>query len=109
MGRKYVCQTLEPERANLGEHSAFIRNRLAHDNVECTHPVTGHQKQMLVVDLVDLPHLAFAKQWKREPALHQGGLGQLHTTTSAASASAASGLALLSKGWRYSSTNSETC
>ena len=93
----------EPPRRDLCENRALVRNGLGHHDVEGADAIGGDEQQAVVVDDVDLAHLA-ASQVAQGNA---GELGHGHTRTSSASVCRTCSRA--SNGSTTSRRNSSTC
>ena len=63
-----VLEAPEPESADLREHRALVRDRLAHHDVEGAHPIGGYEQQPLRIHLVNVAHLATTDLLERQRA-----------------------------------------
>jgi hypothetical protein len=51
-------EKVEPEKRNLRQHPAFVRNARGQNVVKSGDAIGGDEKQALVVNLVNITHLA---------------------------------------------------
>jgi hypothetical protein len=58
MVRDKLLRPREPERGETGEHAALVRDLGRKDHIEGRDPVGGDEQQALVVEGVQLAHLA---------------------------------------------------
>ena len=68
MIRDDVLRPREPERREAGEHAALVGDLGRQDHVEGRDPVGGDEQQALVVEGVELAHLAAARDGSRPQA-----------------------------------------
>ena len=57
-----IFEKVEPEDGHLGQHSAFVRDGVGHDNVESRNAVGGDDQQF-VFDRVNVSYLAAPKKF----------------------------------------------
>jgi hypothetical protein len=73
-----VAQEIEPEEGKLREHTAFMRNARGEHVVERRDAVGGYEKQMFIVEMVDVPDLAAGVELEfREVSTKQNGVEKL--------------------------------
>src|SRR5260221_55573 len=101
--RHLGLELLQPPRGDLCEHRPFVRDALAHDDVERAHAIAGHEQQAPGVNLVDLAHLSASQQRQRKAVDGGGG----HTRRSSCTGASDSGAPI--KGATTSERNSSTC
>jgi len=54
---------VEEVEAQPGEYPPFVGYQLGEDDVECGDPIGGHEKEVGVIDLEDLPDLPRGDVW----------------------------------------------
>ncbi len=78
MIRDQVRHHVEPEIRQLGQHAAFARDRVGHDDVVGGQPVRRHDQQVTVVNAVDVAHFAARDPLQTGNVGLEQGVGRLH-------------------------------
>ena len=77
---------LEPELRGASEHRALPRDAVRHDHVEGRNAVGGDEQQAVVVECIDIAHLAAVQPLEVERRLHHHRRGDGHERAPATSA-----------------------
>src|SRR5580692_6133669 len=75
MVRNDVRKKVKPEQRNLSQHPPFLRDAGRQHVVECRDAVGSNEQQALIIQLIDIAHLAAGVKFKvREIGLQHYGI-----------------------------------